>query len=415
MALAIGADIAEKSVFARKQYFYPDLPKGFQTTQYDLPYCNGGGIKLDSGRIIDVERIHFEEDAGKSIHGDGVSYVDLNRAGTPLLEMVSRPVIHSAQEASEYLRKVRSIVRYLDISDGNLEEGSFRCDANVSLKPKGSPTLGTRTEIKNVNSFRNVERAITYEIARQADVLQSGDKVIQQTMRFDAESGKTMVSRSKEQTADYRYFPEPDLGPLVISESRISKIRDQLPELPEAVYGRFLKELELSLEHCQILVEEKEVSDYFSRIVGHLDGLAPKQAANFVVNEVLREARENEWDMTNPPLAPKGVAELLNLQGSGKISGKIAKKVLTQMLETKQSAEEIVEKEGLVQVSDESAIAEALTKILDANPSQVAAYLGGKEKILGFFVGQVMKVSKGKFNPGLVNKILKEKLDERRS
>lgn len=414
MGLAINGNIRNTSVFARKQYFYPDLPKGYQITQYDLPYCSGGEVILDSGRLIEVERIHIEEDAGKSVHSASGSFVDLNRAGTPLLEMVSKPVLRTPEEAGEYLKKVRSIVRYLGISDGNMEEGSFRCDANISLKPKGASELGTRTEIKNVNSFKNVERALSYEILRQADILSSGGVIVQETLRFDAEAGKTKSNRSKEQTADYRYFPEPDLGPLVISDERIQRIKDSLPELAPSVHKRYVEKLDISDENAGILTSEKEVSVFFEEVISHLEDFSPKLAANFVVTEYLRAAREGNWDLESPAVDSQGLAELLNQVGNGSISGKIAKTVFPQMVSTGKGARDIIKDQNLAQVSDSGEISSALEEILEQNPKQVQSYLDGKEKIMGFFVGQVMKKSGGKLNPGLVNKILKEKLDARK-
>ena len=414
MSLAIGAKVQEMSVFARKQYFYPDLPKGYQITQFDLPYSVGGEVVLDSGRRIEVERIHIEEDAGKSVHGSRESYVDLNRAGTPLLEMVSKPQIETPREASEYLKKVRSIVRYLGIGDGNLQEGSFRCDANISLKPAGQKELGTRTEIKNVNSFRNVERALSYEILRQTEILRSGEKVLQETLRFDAESGKTRSNRSKEMTADYRYFPDPDLGPLYIDPKRVEKIAAHLPQLASMVVTRYLDEYGLTREDALVLTEEKEVSDFFDQVVSGLKGVTPKIAANFVITSFLREVRDGVIDLCKPKVTASHIAELLNLVGESVISGKIAKTVFSEMLATGQSPSLIVKEKGLAQVSDTGEIEAVLEEILRDNPSQLAAYLGGKEKILGFFVGQVMKRSKGTYNPQMVNKILKEKLSEKR-
>ena len=414
MALAIGAEIRNRSVFARKQYFYPDLPKGYQITQYDLPYCYGGFVELGGGRKIEVERIHIEEDAGKNTHGSSASYVDLNRAGTPLLEMVSKPVINSPAEAADYLRRVRSIVRFLGISDGNMEEGSFRCDANISLKPRGSSVLGTRAEVKNVNSFKNVERALTYEIYRQSDILMAGGRVEQQTLRFDAESGKTIPSRSKEQTADYRYFPDPDLGPLYISQSRIEKIRNELPELPDVIRSRFLKSYSLTDEDAKTLTEEKEIALYFDELVSFLREVKPKLAANFVLSEMLREVKLGQFSLNPPSILPFELAELLNSVGSGLISGKIAKSVFSEMILTGKSGLEIIKSKGLTQVSDEGEISAIVDQVIADSKTQVHAYLSGKDKILGYFVGQVMKKSGGRFNPGLVNKILVSKLNDKK-
>lgn len=415
MALAIGAEIRETSVFARKQYFYPDLPKGYQITQYDLPYCQGGQVTLDEGRQIKVTRIHLEEDAGKNIHSDGDSFVDLNRAGTPLIEMVSEPDLRTPAEAAAYLRRVRAIVRFLDISDGNLEEGSFRCDANVSLRPRGQVELGTRTEIKNLNSFRNVERAITWEILRQADRLDAGEEVVQQTMKFDAATGRTSPTRSKEQTADYRYFPDPDLKPLTIDTDRIARIRAALPELPEAMSRRYQEEFQLTPYDAETLTSDKDLAAYFEEVLAAVGGdVTAKIVANWVSGEFLREANNGEWDLARPPIPAAALGELLGLMGKGTISGKIAKTVFEDMVQTGRKPSEIVKEKGLVQVSDSGAISQALDEVLEASPGQIQQYLAGKEKLLGYFVGQVMKKSGGRFNPGLVNQLLKEKLNERR-
>ena len=412
MALAVGATVREVSVFARKQYFYPDLPKGYQITQYDLPYCHGGGIKLSSGKIINLTRIHMEEDAGKNVHGDHASYVDLNRAGIPLMEIVSEPEIASPDEAADYLKRLRSLVRHLDICDGNMEEGSFRCDANVSIRPRGVQKLGTRCEIKNLNSFRNIERAISYEIVRQADVLDSGGEVIQQTMQFDPASGKTSVLRSKEDSHDYRYFPDPDLRPLHISKERLAQIRSKLPELPEAMADRFKAEHGLSDYDASLLTSDRDLATYYENTVLKVDGKVPsKIVANWITSELLREVSERDWNLTSPPIATDQMAELLRLIGDETISGKIAKSVFEEMAANGGSPIEIVKKLGLVQISDEGAIGTVVDQVLNASASQLASYIAGNEKLYGFFVGQIMKVSGGKMNPGLVNKILKQKLD----
>lgn len=410
MALAIKGEIAEKSVFARKQYFYPDLPKGYQITQYDLPYCKGGEIVLASGTRVAVTRIHLEEDAGKSIHGSDQSYIDLNRAGTPLLEMVSEPVIQSGSDAQEYLQKVRNLVVFLGISDGNLEEGSIRCDVNISLRPRGEKTLGTRTEIKNVNSYRNVERAIQYEILRQADLLDQGQKVVQQTLKFDAASGKTRALRSKEQMADYRYFAEPDFGPLLITKSRMEAVRGSLPELGDAKAQRFEKDWGLPKEDAQLLTAEPEIALYFEELIKH-SGLLPKQTANFFITEFLREAKTHDWQLGKTGILPEALGELLSFQKEGTLSSKMVKDVFAKMVATGQGAMAIIDGEGLRQNSSKQEMARILDEILAQNPKQVEQYLGGKEKVFGFFVGQAMKQSGGTFNPGVLNKILREKLD----
>ncbi|MDQ3232045.1 MAG: Asp-tRNA(Asn)/Glu-tRNA(Gln) amidotransferase subunit GatB, partial [Pseudobdellovibrionaceae bacterium] len=376
MALAVGATIRERSVFARKQYFYPDLPKGYQLTQYDLPYCQHGTLLLDNGRRIRIERIHMEEDAGKNIHGDNASYVDLNRAGIPLLEIVSAPDLSGPAEAAEYLKKLRAIARYLDISDGNLEEGSFRCDANVSLRPVGSKTLGTRTEIKNLNSFRNVEKAITYEILRQADVLESGDKVKQVTLQFDAAVGRTIVMRSKEDSPDYRYFPDPDLGVLHISEARIQSVRANTRELPEQKVQRFQEAFSIPEADARQLTEEKELAAFFEDVVKKVDGsVAPKIVANWMLSEYLREFNARQWQFEKPFVSSEHFAKLLKLLGEGTISGKIAKTVFEEMAATGADPDGIIAAKGLVQINDSAAIKAVVDQVIAAHPEQVAQYL----------------------------------------
>lgn len=413
MALAVRANIREKSVFARKQYFYPDLPKGYQITQYDLPYCEHGQLVLDSGRVIPIDRIHMEEDAGKNIHGDTVSYVDLNRAGIPLLEIVSGPALRSPQEAHEYLRKLRAIVRYLDISDGNMEEGSIRCDANVSIRRRGDSKLGTRTEIKNLNSFKNVERAITYEIFRQADLLDNGEKIRQVTLLFDAASGRTQVMRSKEDSPDYRYFPEPDLGLVLIDAERLARIKAAVPELPEEKQARFQADYQLSEADSKQLTDEKELGAFFEGIIRRVDGkVSPKIVANWILSEYLREHNLRQWSWTQPFISEESFASLLRQLGEETISGKIAKTVFEEMAETGASAEQIIKARGLVQITDEGTIRAIVLQVVQENRDQVALYLSGKEKVLGFLVGQIMKLSQGRFNPGLVNQYLKEAIDE---
>jgi len=415
MALAVNAEIRPSSIFARKQYFYPDLPKGYQISQYDLPYCENGHIRLESGRKIRVMRIHMEEDAGKNVHGDNASYVDLNRAGMPLIEIVSQPDLHSPQEAAEYLRKVRALVCYLEISDGNLEEGSFRCDANISLRLRGTEKLGTRTEIKNLNSFRNIEKAITYEIFRQADVLDHGGTISQMTLQYDASSGKTQAMRSKEESHDYRYFPDPDLQPLVITQERIERMRQSLPELPEQKQQRFIKEFGLGEYDSDQIVAEKELSFYFERVVELVAGsVSPKIVANWILTELMREVHTHQWDLAALPISAEAMASLLTLLGKETISGKIAKKVFEVMVAEGKDPETIVKEQALVQVTDEDLICAAVTAVLDANPQQVEQFLAGKDKLMGFFVGQMMKQSHGKFNPAIVNRLLKELLDARK-
>jgi aspartyl-tRNA(Asn)/glutamyl-tRNA(Gln) amidotransferase subunit B len=412
LALAVHGEIREKSVFARKQYFYPDLPKGFQLTQYDLPYCENGFIDLDNGRRITIQRIHIEEDAGKNIHGDNASYVDLNRAGTPLLEIVTAPDFHGADEAVDYLRKLRAIVRYLGISDGNMEEGSFRCDVNISLRPRGSKELGTRTEIKNVNSFRNVEKAIAYEILRQADMLDTGESIRQATLLYDAATGRTQEMRSKEDAHDYRYFPEPDLGPLFIPSERVNAIRAKVPELPQIKQKRFMEAFQIPPTDAAQLTEEKELAAYFEEVVSKVQGkVPPKIVANWINTEYAREHNLRMGSWTEPLVSSEDLAQLLRFIGEGTISGKIAKTVFEEMLETKCSAAAIIEAKGLVQISDADEINAVVGDVMSRFPDQVAQHRGGKPKVFAFLVGQVLKVSQGRFNPALVNQSLKEALD----
>ncbi|MFW7378315.1 MAG: Asp-tRNA(Asn)/Glu-tRNA(Gln) amidotransferase subunit GatB [Oligoflexus sp.] len=415
LALAVDAEIRHESIFARKQYFYPDLPKGYQISQYDKPYCENGLIRLESGRKIRVMRIHMEEDAGKNVHGDNASYVDLNRAGIPLLEIVSQPDIRTPQEAAEYLRKIRALVCYLEISDGNLEEGSFRCDANISLRPRGSETLGTRTEIKNLNSFRNIEKAITYEIFRQADVLDHGGSIEQMTLQYDASSGKTLPMRSKEESHDYRYFPDPDLKPLVLRKERIEQIRQTLPELPGEKQRRFSDDFGLSDYDAEQIVGERDLALYFEKVVELVDGaVTPKIVANWILTELMREVHNHNWDLAKLPITTESMAKLLKLLGSETISGKIAKRVFELMVAEGKEPDVIVKEHALVQVTDEQTIRDTVMAVIDANPQQVEQFLSGKDKIMGFFVGQIMKQSQGKFNPAIVNRLLKELLDARK-
>jgi aspartyl-tRNA(Asn)/glutamyl-tRNA(Gln) amidotransferase subunit B len=357
----------------------------------------------------------MEEDAGKNVHGDNASYVDLNRAGIPLLEIVTEPDLRSPQEASEYLRKLRALVQYLDISDGNLEEGSFRCDANVSLRPLGQKEFGTRTEIKNLNSFRNVEKAITYEIFRQFDLLSHGESIIQETLQYDASSGRTNAMRSKEESHDYRYFPDPDLKPLRISQTRVDQIKSSLPELPREKQARFQDDFGLNDYDAQQLVNEKELAYYFEDVVAKLDQtVTPKTAANWILTEMMREIHNRQWNLAKIPISTIDFANLLNLLGKETISGKIAKKVFEIMADQGGDPEAIVKKHQLVQVTDESHILEIVKDVLDASSEQVEQYLAGKEKVMGFFIGQIMKQTQGTLNPAIVNRLLKEQLDVRK-
>ena len=416
--LATNCTIAPHSVFARKNYFYPDLPKGYQISQYELPVCQHGWLDIEGewgSKRIGITRIHMEEDAGKLVHGETPgnsqsSFVDLNRAGTPLLEVVSEPDLRSADEAVAYLKKLHQIVVYLGVCDGNLEEGSFRCDANVSLRPIGQEELGTRAEIKNVNSFRFVKLAIEHEIERQADLLDSGGKVVQETRLFDAQTGATRSMRSKEEAHDYRYFPDPDLVPLEIGAAWIEAERAQLPELPEARRQRYQQNWALSAYDAEVLTAERPMAEYFEACVS----LLPQQAkgiANWVMGELARKLNDSGLSIGQSPVTPGLLVDLLKLIDAGTISGKIAKSVFDAMWTSGHAPARIVEEQGLVQVSDSGAIEQIINDVLASSPAQVEQYRGGNEKVFGFFVGQAMKASKGKANPVLVNEMLKRKLE----
>jgi aspartyl-tRNA(Asn)/glutamyl-tRNA(Gln) amidotransferase subunit B len=415
--LATNCSIAPRSIFARKNYFYPDLPKGYQISQFELPVCQRGWLDIEGewgSKRIGITRIHMEEDAGKLLHGETPanaqsSFVDLNRAGTPLLEVVSEPDLRSADEAVAYLKKLHQIVVYLGVCDGNLEEGSFRCDANVSLRPRGQEQFGTRAEIKNVNSFRFVKQAIEYEIERQADLLDSGGKVVQETRLFDAQTGMTRSMRGKEEAHDYRYFPDPDLVPLEISPAWIDAERVQLPELPEARRARYQAELGLSAYDAEVLTAERPLAEFFEACVALLPGQA-KSIANWVMGELTRKLNDSGLTINASPVTPARLTALLKLIEAGTISGKIAKTVFDAMWASGADPAHIVEEQGLVQVSDSGAIELIVAEVLAANAAQVEQYRGGNEKVFGFFVGQVMKASKGKANPALVNELLKSKL-----
>jgi len=416
-ALATGSTINASSRWARKNYFYPDMPKAYQITQYEQPYCEHGRVEFDldgTPKTVRLTRIHMEEDAGKSIHdlSPRWSMVDLNRASVPLLEIVSEPDVRSGAEASAYLRKLRSIVRYLGISDGNMNEGSMRCDANVSLRKRGAEKYGTRTETKNLNSFRSVERAIAYEIERQAEILLDGGTIVQETRLWDADRGETRPMRGKEDAHDYRYFPEPDLMPLVIDEAWIARVKSEMPELPDARRARFATAYGLSEYDAGVLTASKELADWFEAAVAvHPNA---KALANWIMSDVIRIANETavegEADYAKLPITPRQLAGLVALIDDGTISGKIAKSVFPKMVESGDDARTIVEREGLVQVTDESAIVAVVDRVLAANPDKAAEYRAGKDKLFGFFVGQVMKESQGKANPASVNRILKERL-----
>ncbi len=413
MALATGCRVRRVSRFARKHYFYPDLPKGYQISQYDEPYAEGGaiGFLLDGQpRRVALTRIHLEEDAGKSTHVGGAptSLVDLNRAGVPLIEVVSEPEIRSAKEAAEYLRALRQLVRWLDICDGNMEEGSLRCDANVSVRPVGATTLGTRTELKNMNSFRHVQQAIEYEVARQTALCERGERVVQETRLWDADRGSSHPMRSKEEAHDYRYLPEPDLPPLHIADEEVERARTSLPELPLARRARFVERLGLTDQDAALLTTERPIADYVEQVIAA--GADGKRAANWVASEVLRELNRAERSIADCPIAPPALAGLCRLVDDGTISGKIAKDVFGKMWASGRGAKEIVEAEGLVQLTDEAAIEAACRAAVEANPQQVGKYRAGNDKLIGFFVGQVMKATRGKANPEMVNQMLRRLL-----
>ena len=413
--LAVDADIASRSIFARKNYFYPDLPKGYQISQLDLPIVKGGKMSIldDSGneKIIGITRAHLEEDAGKSIHDEfeNASGIDLNRAGTPLLEIVSEPDISSAREAVAYMKKIHSIVRYLGISDGNMQEGSFRCDANVSVKPFSQKELGTRTELKNLNSFKFVEKAIQHEIIRQIEIIEDGGEIVQETRLYDSNLDETRSMRSKEEANDYRYFPDPDLLPVIIDEEYINEIRVSLPELPSAKKDRFVESYQLKSADAEVLTSSKQLADFFEEVDKDTD-IDPQSTANWIIGDYMAALNKADLEIEESKISASDLAGLLNKIADQTISGKIAKEVFEAMWEGEGSAEEIIERKGLVQITDDSEIEGIVDMVIKDNPSQVKEYLGGKSQLLGYFVGQIMKESKGKANPQKVNEILKNKL-----
>jgi aspartyl-tRNA(Asn)/glutamyl-tRNA(Gln) amidotransferase subunit B len=415
--LATHCAIAGRSRFARKNYFYPDLPKGYQISMYELPLCTGGWLDVlvdGTSRRIGLTRIHMEEDTGKNIHDahDATSLVDFNRSGVPLLEIVSEPDMRSVAEAGAYLRTLRSILQYLEICDGNMEEGSFRCDANVSVRPAGSTVLGTKVEIKNMNSFRSVEKAITFELARQSDAVTHREKLVQETRLWDADREETRSMRSKESAHDYRYFPEPDLLPLVVDERWVERVRAAMPELPGPRRERFARDYGLSAYDADVLTQRKDVADYFE--AGIAAGAAPKEMANWVMTELLRIVREEKLDhalvIQDWPLSASQLAGLARLVQEGTITRNTAKSLLPRLRGTARDPAELVASEGLAQVSDRSALEAAVAEVLAKNPAQVAEFKGGKDRVLGFLVGQVMKASGGKANPQVVQEVLRAAL-----
>ena len=413
MALATHCTVQPESRFARKNYFYPDLPKGYQISQYELPIATNGYLDIEvEGRSlrIGITRIHMEEDAGKLIHDPDrpISRVDLNRTGTPLMEIVSEPDIRSPEAAGEYLRRLRAILRYLDISDGNMEEGSFRCDANISIMPEGSTVFGTRTEVKNLNSFKHVEKALYYEIARQKEILLDGGQVAQETRLWQPDKGQTVSMRGKEDAHDYRYFPDPDLLPLVVDDAWVDRMRARMPELPAQRQARYIADYGLSSADAKVLTGSRELSDYFEACLTEFD--QPKTVANWIMGDLLGLLNAKGVEIENTPVSPENLAGLLKLLDADVISGKIAKTVFEAMAATGQPAKTIVAEKGLVQVSDTSAIDPVVDAVIAGHPNEADRYRGGQKKLMGFFVGQVMKQTRGKANPKVVNEILRKKL-----
>jgi aspartyl-tRNA(Asn)/glutamyl-tRNA(Gln) amidotransferase subunit B len=413
MSLATNCAINKSCSFARKNYFYPDLPKGYQISQYAYPLAEHGYVFLDvngAQKKIGLTRIHMEEDAGKLMHDEHnpVSYVDLNRTGVPLIEIVSEPDMRSPEEAADYLKRLHEILVYLEICDGNMEEGSFRCDANVSIRPKGQKEFGTRAELKNMNSFRNVQRALEYEVKRQQYILENGGTVIQETRLWDDSQSVTNSMRSKEEAHDYRYFPDPDLVPIIIDDAWIEKIRHELPELPLNKRERFVKEYQIPAYDAGVLTADKALACYYEEVV--LLCSQPKAASNWVMGDVLRFLNEEKRDIRNCPITPAALAEMIRLIEDATISGKMAKDIVEEMYKTGKPPKTIIAEKGMVQITDENELASTIQSIMDANPNQLKDYRGGKDKLFGFFVGQVMKATQGKANPQLVNNLLKKML-----
>ena len=411
-SLALNCEVHRESIFARKNYFYPDLPKGYQISQYEKPIATNGYLEFElpdgTEKRVRIRRLHMEEDAGKNIHEGSKSYVDLNRAGTPLMEIVTEPDLRTPEEARVFLENLRNIMRYIGVSKADMEKGQLRCDINVSIRPKGSQELGTRTEIKNVNSFRFVQKALEYEIERQVKLVSEGGKVEQETRTFDPATGKTFTMRTKEEAEDYRYFPDPDLLPLKLEESWIEEIKGTMPELPHQRLERLLSQYGINEYEAKIFVQNKELGDFFETAVSHLN--EPKLIANWLLNDLLGLLNEKQIPLEESPVPPEGLAELVKLIKENVISTKIGKEVIKEMVETGKSAGEIVDEKGLKQITDESAIRQIVEDVVAQFPEEVERYRQGEEKLIGFFVGQVMKATKGKANPKLVNQLLREVL-----
>jgi len=413
MALATNCEINKSCEFARKNYFYPDLPKGYQISQYAYPLAEHGHVILDVNgeqTKIGITRIHMEEDAGKLMHDEHnpVSYVDLNRTGVPLIEIVSEPDMRSSEEAADYLKRLHEILVYLEICDGNMEEGSFRCDANVSIRPRGQKEFGTRTELKNMNSFRNVQRALEYEIKRQQYLVENGGTVFQETRLWDDAQGATNSMRSKEEAHDYRYFPDPDLVPIFVDQAWVEDIKKDMPELPLAKRERFVRDYQIPTYDAGVLTADKALANYFEEVVKIC--AKPKVASNWIMGDVMRFLNEDKLDIRQCPIKAESLADMIKLIDEGAISGKMAKEIVEDMYKTGNAPQDIIKEKGLVQITDEGELVKTITSIIEANQAQAAEYRGGKEKVFGFFVGQVMKATKGKANPQLVNELLKKML-----
>ncbi len=417
MGLATNCTINPKSVFARKNYFYPDLPKGYQISQYEEPICLNGKLKIKDDnkteKIIGITRIHLEEDAGKLIHEQGnSSLLDANRCGIPLIEIVSQPDIRSAEEAYLYLTKLKQILQYLEICDGNMEEGSLRCDANVSVRKKGDKNFGTKTEIKNLNSFRNVERAINFEIQRQIEMISDGKQIVQETLLWDANKNEAISMRSKEEAHDYRYFPEPDLVPVFVDDEWKNNILNSLPELPDAKSSRFISKFNIPEYDALVLTSQKDVAEYFERVCDFTEDF--KSASNWIMVDVLKILNEQKINITEFSVSPENLADLINLINDNTISNKIAKDVFKLMIDERKDPKTIVRQHNLSQITNEDELEKIINRILLKNENQVESYLNGKEKIFGFFIGQIMKETSGKANPQIVNELLRSKLDDYR-